>query len=120
MPNLSIYAILGVIILGLLGGFYWYYKSTEAEKAVLIEAKAKLELVVKTQIDTIKNMKASAELIIKSNTELSNDLLRAEENAAKEKSDLDKEDIQGLNEQEIEKKINEEYIRNNRSLESMY
>lgn len=120
MPNLYIYAFLGLIILALLGGGYWYFEKSQAEKAILIEKNAQLSTTVLIQENTIKNMKSTAERIIKSNTELTNDLIKAEENSAQEKETITSDNTSGLNEEEIEKKINEDFIRSNRNLESVY
>ena len=121
MFNLYIYGILGLIIAALLGGFYFYYNSSQKEKALLIEQKAKLELSVELQDKTINQLKNKFNIMQESNAKLADDLAQAEEKAAQEKMQAsDEKDTDGLNEQEIEKKINEDYSRNNRDLESIH
>lgn len=54
-------------MLTMVGGFYWYYKDTQARLALLVSNNAKLELAVKTNEETIVSLQqnfaaANAEL----------------------------------------------------------
>lgn len=53
MFGLKAYLIMGAIMLTMIGGFYWYYKDSQARIALLVANNAKLELAVKTNEETI-------------------------------------------------------------------
>lgn len=67
MLGLKAYLIMGAIMLTMVGGFYWYYKDSQARIAILVANNAKLELAVKTNEETIASLQqnfaaANAEL----------------------------------------------------------
>lgn len=67
MLGLKAYLIMGAIMLTMVGGFYWYYKDSQARIAMLVANNAKLELAVKTNEETIATLQqnfaaANAEL----------------------------------------------------------
>lgn len=67
MLGLKGYLIMGAIMLTMVGGFYWYYKDSQARIALLVENNAKLEIAVKTNEETIVSLQqnfaaANAEL----------------------------------------------------------
>lgn len=67
MLGLKGYLIMGAIMLTMVGGFYWYYKDSQARIAMLVENNAKLEIAVKTNEETIASLQqnfaaANAEL----------------------------------------------------------
>ncbi len=67
MLGLKAYLIMGAVMLTMIGGFYWYYKDSQARIAILVANNAKLELAVKTNEETIKSLQenyaaANAEL----------------------------------------------------------
>lgn len=67
MLGLKGYLIMGAIMLTMVGGFYWYYKDSQARIALLVENNAKLEIAVKTNEETIASLQqnfaaANAEL----------------------------------------------------------
>jgi regulator of replication initiation timing len=67
MFGLKAYLIMGAVMLTMIGGFYWYYKDTQARLALLVSNNAKLELAVKTNEETIVSLQqnfaaANAEL----------------------------------------------------------
>lgn len=53
------YIILGAVMATMLGGFYWYYKDSQARIVMLVENNAKLELAVKTNEETIASLQQS-------------------------------------------------------------
>jgi len=53
MFGLKAYLIMGAIMLTMVGGFYWYYKDSQARISMLVSNNAKLELAVKTNEETI-------------------------------------------------------------------
>ena len=53
MFGLKAYLIMGAVMLTMVGGFYLYYKDSQARIAQLVENNAKLELAVKTNEETI-------------------------------------------------------------------
>lgn len=116
MANLQIYGIIAGVFLLLLGGFYWYYTSSQAERALLIANNAKLQVAVDLNEKTIKEMQTKFERIIKANVNLSARLANAEQISAEERKLLEEQNYNDLTEQEIERRINEDYSRNNRSL----
>lgn len=71
---LKITGIMGIILLVVLSGFYWYYKDSQAKIMMLQANNAKLELAVKINEETIKtlqeNYQQAAEQIAQVNTEL--------------------------------------------------
>lgn len=67
MLGLKAYLIMGAIMLTMIGGFYWYYKDSQARIAILVANNAKLEIAVKTNEETIVSLQqnfaaANAEL----------------------------------------------------------
>lgn len=52
----KIVGIMGVIMAVMLGGFYWYYQSSQRTIAALNETQGTLSLVVDTQGDTISSL----------------------------------------------------------------
>lgn len=67
MLGLKAYLIMGAVMLTMVGGFYWYYKDSQARIAILVANNAKLELAIKTNEETIKSLQenyaaANAEL----------------------------------------------------------
>ena len=67
MFGLKAYLIMGAVMLTMVGGFYWYYKDSQARIALLVANNAKLELAVKTNEETIASLQqnfaaANAEL----------------------------------------------------------
>lgn len=67
MLGLKAYLIMGAIMLTMVGGFYWYYKDSQARISMLVANNAKLELAVKTNEETIATLQqnfaaANAEL----------------------------------------------------------
>jgi len=84
--GLKIAAVMGVVILVLLGGFYAYFKYSQDRIQVLMADNAKLETAVKLNEETIKVMRARAEQQAKQVVELQQGLNAA--NAARK--DLEK------------------------------
>lgn len=56
MFGLKAYLIMGAVVLTMIGGFYWYYKDSQARLALLVSNNAKLELAVKTNEETITSL----------------------------------------------------------------
>jgi septal ring factor EnvC (AmiA/AmiB activator) len=56
MLGLKAYLIMGVVMLTMISGFYWYYRDSQARIALLTANNAKLELAVKTNEETIKSL----------------------------------------------------------------
>ena len=56
MLGLKGYLIMGAIMLTMVGGFYLYYKDSQARIAMLVENNAKLEIAVKTNEETIATL----------------------------------------------------------------
>jgi hypothetical protein len=54
--GLKIAGIMGVVLLVVLSGFYWYYKDSQSKMMTLQANNAKLELAVKTNEETIKTL----------------------------------------------------------------
>lgn len=100
----------GVIIVGMAGGFYLYYKDTQAKMATLIENSAKLESAVQTQSNTIATLQADAEKHAALSRELTEQMQKAEQYKDTLISKLRKHDLTKLSEQKpalIEKRIND-------------
>jgi hypothetical protein len=57
----KISAVLGIVILLLLGGFYWYFRYSQDQIGTLVANNAKLETAVKLNEETIKVMRDKAE-----------------------------------------------------------
>ena len=76
-----------VIVLGLVGGVvyggYYYYKDTQSRIQTLTENSAKLETAAKLQKNTIDTLQADAKKYAELNSELQNNLVKA--NAYKNK-----------------------------------
>lgn len=75
--GLKIAAVLGVVILVLLGGFYAYFKYSQDRIQTLMADNAKLETAVKLNEETIKVMKDRAEQQAKQVVELQQGLNEA-------------------------------------------
>lgn len=56
MFNFKIIGILIIIMLVMLGGFYWYYQDSQSKIAILIENNSKLEIAVQTNEATITEL----------------------------------------------------------------
>lgn len=59
MFGINKYLIMGVVVLTIIGGFYWYYTNSQARIAALIENSAELKIAVKTNEDTIRDLQSS-------------------------------------------------------------
>ena len=55
--SIRAYIIAAVIITGMCGGFYWYYSTSQAKIAQLIENSAKLEVAIQQNEQTIAVMR---------------------------------------------------------------
>lgn len=99
-----------IVISLLCGGFYLYYKDTQARMAVLIENSAKLESAVQTQSLAIAQLEADAAKFAELNKELTIQMQKAEEYQDSLRAKLRKHDLTKLSEQKpglIEKRIND-------------
>jgi hypothetical protein len=76
----NVYGILivGFFLVSTLGGAYVYYTSTQARIAVLVENNAKLEIVAKTNQETIEQMQIDSEENEKRSSELNGKLRESE------------------------------------------
>jgi len=63
LGSLKIYAIIGVAVIVMIGGFYWYYTDSQSRIQTLSENNAKLETAVSINEETISSMKADQEKI---------------------------------------------------------
>jgi len=120
-PSQLTLGLIGVIIL-LSGVGVLYYKMSEAEKAVLIANNAQLEIAVKTNENTIKQLRDNAEKIAEANINLSIQLAEAERISSIDNMKILQEDLiqSSIDDpSELERKINEDYFKNNRILESI-
>jgi chromosome segregation ATPase len=80
---LKITGIMGIVLLVVLAGFYWYYKDSQAKMMTLQANNAKLELAVKTNEETIKTLQQdyqqAAQQMTQVNTELNDSRLQNKE-----------------------------------------
>ena len=93
MLELKAYLIMGAVMLTMIGGFYWYYKDSQARIALLVANNAKLELAVKTNEETIASLQQN---FAAANAELTrvNEVFTAVRNQNRELSDrLSEHDI---------------------------
>ena len=71
---LKLAGVMGVVLLVVLGGFYWYYTDSQEKIMTLQANNAKLELAVQTNEQTIKTMQQdiqqAAQQVAQVNTEL--------------------------------------------------
>jgi cell division protein FtsB len=71
---LKVAGIMGIVLLVVLSGFYWYYKDSQAKIMTLQANNAKLELAVQTNEQTIKTLQQdyqqAAQQVTQVNTEL--------------------------------------------------
>lgn len=74
---------MGIVLLVVLAGFYWYYKDSQAKMMTLQANNAKLELAVKTNEETIKTLQQdyqqAAQQMTQVNTELNDSRLQNKE-----------------------------------------
>jgi RecA-family ATPase len=102
-----------VVVLAILGGVgygaVWYYNDTQARIQQLAENNAKLESVVNTQNETIKEQQKAAELQAELSKDLQKQLQQAEAYQDELRGKLQKHDLTRLSEAKpalIEKRIN--------------
>ena len=71
---IKVAGVMGIVLLVVLAGFYWYYKDSQAKIMILQANNAKLELAVQTNEQTIKtlqlNYEQAAQQVSQVNTEL--------------------------------------------------
>jgi hypothetical protein len=67
------YLIMGAIALTLVGGFYWYYKDSQARIADLVSNNAKLEIAVQMSEETIQYLEDNYDLANKQLTQVNNE-----------------------------------------------
>jgi Tfp pilus assembly protein PilO len=102
--------VAAVVIATMAGGFYLYYKDSQARIAVLIENSAKLEQAVQTQNLAIAQLENDAKKFAELNKELTLQMQKAEEYKDTLINKLRKHDLTKLSEQKpalIEKRIND-------------
>lgn len=102
--------VAAVIIATMAGGFYLYYKDSQARMAILIENSAKLEQAVQTQSLAIAQLESDAKKFAELNRELTLNMQKAEEYKDTLISKLRRHDLTKLSEQKpglIEKRIND-------------
>lgn len=56
------YLIMGAVVLTLVGGFYWYYKDSQARIAELVSNNANLEIAVQMNEETIQYLEDNYDL----------------------------------------------------------
>lgn len=71
------YLIMGAIVITLVGGFYWYYKDSQARISLLVENNAKLELAVKMNEQTIQYLEDNYDLANQKLTKVNSDFAEA-------------------------------------------
>lgn len=102
--------VAAVVIMTMAGGFYLYYKDSQARMAILIENSAKMELAVQTQSLAIAQLESDAKKFADLNKELTLNMQKAEEYKDTLISKLRRHDLTRLSEQRpgmIEKRIND-------------
>lgn len=102
--------VAAVVIMTMTGGFYLYYKDSQARMAILIENSAKMELAVQTQSLAIAQLESDAKKFADLNKELTLNMQKAEEYKDTLISKLRRHDLTRLSEQRpgmIEKRIND-------------
>ena len=90
--GMKLAAIMGVLLLSVLGAFSWYYKDTQARMQILVENNVILESAVKTNEDTINALQADYARMSAENTRINNEYaaIRRQNNLLSEKlADID-------------------------------
>ena len=91
--GLKIAAMMGVAMAVMLGGFYWYYQDSQARMATLRENNAQLEVAAQVANESLDTMRSDFARVSSLNTELQQDLQKAEEYSDELRGKLAKLDL---------------------------
>ena len=91
--GLKIAAMMGVAMAVMLGGFYWYYQDSQARMATLRENNAQLEVAAQIANESLDTMRSDFARVSSLNTELQQDLQKAEQYSDELRGKLAKLDL---------------------------
>lgn len=94
--GMKLAGVMLVLMLAMAGAFKWYYESSQARIATLVENQAKLETAVKINEDSIKLMREESEKQAKLNQQLQTDLQKAEQYGDQLRNTLQKHNLTHL------------------------